>query len=105
MTAPELSADLYGAALLAAERNMGARYPKAELYGPGTGFPWSAFLPALADAGRVIAAQAAAAERERIIRIASQMRASVPADHPKGAQASFADYLRVTSDVRQDGAS
>lgn len=36
-------------------------------------------------------------ERERIIRLASELRASFPADHPKGAQASFADYLRVTS--------
>jgi hypothetical protein len=39
----------------------------------------------------------AAAEREKIIKLASAMRASIPADHPKGAQASFADYLRVTS--------
>jgi hypothetical protein len=39
---------------------------------------------------------ARAAEREAIIGIASQMRASIPADHPEGAQASFADYLRVT---------
>ena len=37
------------------------------------------------------------AERERIIGVASQLRASFPADHPKGAQASFADYLRLTS--------
>lgn len=36
-------------------------------------------------------------ERERIISLASQLRASFPADHPKGAQASFADYLRVRS--------
>jgi hypothetical protein len=49
---------------------------------------------------RILAAAApliAAAEREDIISLASAMRASVPADHPKGAQASFADYLRVTS--------
>ena len=34
-------------------------------------------------------------ERERIIGLASQLRAAIPADHPPGAQASFADYLRV----------
>jgi len=41
--------------------------------------------------------RAAAAERERIIQLASQLRATIPADHPPGAQASFADYLRVTA--------
>ena len=40
---------------------------------------------------------AAAAERDRIIALASQLRAAIPADHPPGAQASFADYLRVTA--------
>ena len=40
-------------------------------------------------------AEGAAAERERIIRLASQLRATIPADHPPGAQASFADYLRT----------
>ena len=39
----------------------------------------------------------AAAERDSIIALASQLRASIPADHPPGAQASFADYLRVTA--------
>jgi hypothetical protein len=43
------------------------------------------------------------AERERIISLASQLRASFPADHPAGAQASFADYLRVTSAVQPEG--
>jgi hypothetical protein len=37
------------------------------------------------------------AERECVISLAGAMRASIPADHPKGAQASFADYLRLTS--------
>jgi hypothetical protein len=41
--------------------------------------------------------EAVRAEREHIISLASEMRAAIPADHPKGAQASFADYLRVTS--------
>ena len=40
-------------------------------------------------------AEGAAAERKRIIALASQLRASIPADHPEGAQASFADYLRT----------
>jgi hypothetical protein len=39
----------------------------------------------------------AKAERERIITLASTMRATIPADHPEGARASFADYLRVTA--------
>ena len=43
-----------------------------------------------------LTAAAAAAERRRIISLASQLRATIPADHPEGAQASFADYLRVT---------
>jgi hypothetical protein len=38
----------------------------------------------------------AADERERIIALAIELHASVPADHPEGARASFADYLRVT---------
>ena len=54
---------------------------------------WREFFEA---AARTIRAQATAAERERIIRLATQLRASIPADHPEGAQASFADYLRVT---------
>lgn len=37
---------------------------------------------------------AAAAELDDIIAIASLLRASIPADHPQGARASFADYLR-----------
>jgi hypothetical protein len=41
-------------------------------------------------------ARAAAVERERIIRLASRLRAVFPADEPAGAMASFADYLRVT---------
>ena len=48
----------------------------------------------LGAAAPFIAARAAAAEREHIIRLATQLRAAFPADHPKGAQASFADYLR-----------
>lgn len=71
-----MSADLYGQALEAAERNMLARYPKADLYGPGTGFPWSAFLPALADAVQAIAAQAAKAERERLFAEMDAVRAA-----------------------------
>jgi hypothetical protein len=47
---------------------------------------------------------AKAAERERIIQLASAMRASIPADHPEGALASFADYLRVTSADEQERA-
>jgi hypothetical protein len=43
------------------------------------------------------AASAGAAECERIITLASAMRATIPADHPEGARASFADYLRVTA--------
>lgn len=39
-------------------------------------------------------------ELQRIIAIASQLGATIPADHPKGAQASFADYLRVTNGGR-----
>ncbi len=46
-------------------------------------------------------ADGAKAERERIIRLASQLRAGFPADHPAGAQASFADYLRVTAADRR----
>lgn len=42
-------------------------------------------------------------ERERIISLASTMRAAFPAGHPKSAQASFADYLRVTSADLVDG--
>jgi hypothetical protein len=41
-------------------------------------------------------ARAAATERERIIQLASRLRAAFPADQPPGAMASFADYLRVT---------
>lgn len=50
-----------------------------------------------------ITAAATAAERDRIIGLASQLRAVIPADHPEGAQASFADYLRVTraQDMRE----
>ena len=43
-----------------------------------------------------IAAQAAAAEREAIIADALKVGARFPADHPKGAMASYADWLRVT---------
>ena len=49
-------------------------------------------------------AQAVIAERERIIRLASQLHATIPADHPPGALASFADYLRVTSEPQPVGA-
>jgi hypothetical protein len=52
----------------------------------------------LRQAADVIAAQAAAAERDAIIAVASELRA-IRGDHPKGARASFADYLRVTRDV------
>ncbi len=38
----------------------------------------------------------AAAERDRIAALASRLGASFPADHPPGAMASFADWLRVT---------
>jgi len=48
----------------------------------------------IASVAPLIAARAAAAEREHIIRLATQLRAAFPADHPPGAQASFADYLR-----------
>ena len=41
-------------------------------------------------------AAGAAAERERITALASRLGASFPADHPPGAMASFADWLRIT---------
>jgi len=47
--------------------------------------------------GATVAAVARSAEYDRVIDVASQMRATIPADHPPGAQASFADYLRVTA--------
>lgn len=100
MTTPDLPADLYGEALEAAERNMLARYPKADLYEPGTGFSWSQFLPALEDSMRVIAAQAAAAERERI-RCA---RARFGADDNGEFSINGRKYYYVPADLlRQDG--
>jgi hypothetical protein len=49
-----------------------------------------------ADAYERGLADGARREREAIIALASKLRATIPADHPKGAQASFADYLRQT---------
>ena len=118
--------DLPAAAITALEQAMLAHYPKAELYDPGTGFRWQTFLDVLKEAWPAVLeaaaphlaadpttesegfraykagvaagrAEGAAAERQAIIRAASQLRAAIPADHPAGAQASFADYLRVTS--------
>lgn len=78
---------LAGATLEAAAPHLTAADPTTETEG------FRAYKAALA-AGR---AEGTAAERQRIIRLASQMRASIPADHPQDAEASFADYLRVTS--------
>ncbi|HEY6276972.1 MAG TPA: hypothetical protein VIX86_11635 [Streptosporangiaceae bacterium] len=38
-------------------------------------------------------------EREHLAQLASELRATIPADHPPGAQASFADYLRITQET------
>jgi hypothetical protein len=69
---------------------------------------WQAWYEPEHDIGRFMATSrhdemhraflaGAAAERENIIRLARATRASFPAGHPEGAQASFADFLRVTS--------
>lgn len=44
---------------------------------------------------RHLAWHAAKSERERIAGIASALGAVIPADHPPGAMASFADYIRT----------
>ncbi|HEX7994036.1 MAG TPA: hypothetical protein VF506_08950 [Streptosporangiaceae bacterium] len=44
--------------------------------------------------------EGAAAERARILRIARNVRAVCPADHPVGAMASFASYIETIDGVQ-----
>jgi hypothetical protein len=64
-----------------------------------TGKPFESELDEAAAALEAAAPLIAAAERERVIQLASRLRAVFPADEPPGAMASFADYLRVQADT------
>ena len=57
-------------------------------------------LDRLAGLAEATHASIAAAVREEIAALASRVGASFPADHPAGARASFADYLRVLAEEK-----
>jgi hypothetical protein len=75
MTASDIPAE----AVTAAEQFMMRRFPKWQTEDK-TGFSWSVFLEALEAAAPVIAAQAAAAERERVLRILEDLGDNLRSD-------------------------